>query len=77
MICRHIVNNPEAIKEFDFFNDYDDTKSWLRGFRGKKEKETEELLDKEYLAWLEKRRADFLTRQKIWKSKVNKKEMNC
>lgn len=29
MIVREILNNPQLIESFDFFNDFDDTIAWL------------------------------------------------
>jgi len=30
MIIREIKDNPELLKTFDWFNDYDNTKSWAK-----------------------------------------------
>ncbi|KKL66534.1 hypothetical protein LCGC14_2144020 [marine sediment metagenome] len=32
MIVRKILDNPDLIDDFDFFNDYKDTLHWLKGF---------------------------------------------
>lgn len=53
MIIREIKDNPdEELKNFDYFNDYSDTRNWLlsQGLESLIKR-----LDKGYQSWLQKR----------------------
>lgn len=57
MIIRELKNNPELINNFDFFNDYKDTKAYL--IRNNLNKLLAKL-EKGHKKWLDKRRKKIL-----------------
>jgi hypothetical protein len=66
MIVREIVQDTHGIlNNFDWFNDYDDTRLWLR-----EQNKTLliELLDAGFRVWLKKDHDDFYKRQAIAKT---------